>query len=134
MQHDGNLASWRDRPMVSKLVERYRRQRGYAPLPWGIDLLLTDACNLRCTYCPITTDMTTFRPSAMMDTANAIRFLDSVKSFKPMIRIFGGEPFLHPAWPRIFAAAVANGLPITVVTNGTRLVGRAEELVRSGLL
>jgi len=107
---------------------------GYAPLPWGIDLLLTDACNLRCTYCPITTDMTTRRPSAMMDTEKAIRFLDSVKSFRPMIRVFGGEPFLHPEWPRIFAAAVANGLPITVVTNATRLVGRAEELVRSGLL
>jgi MoaA/NifB/PqqE/SkfB family radical SAM enzyme len=113
---------------------RTRRLTGYAPVPWGIDLLLTDACNLRCTYCPITTDMKTKRPSAMMDTDKAIRFLESVASFKPMIRIFGGEPFLHPQWPRIFAAAVANGLPITVVTNGTRLVGRAEELIRSGLL
>jgi MoaA/NifB/PqqE/SkfB family radical SAM enzyme len=107
---------------------------GYAPPPWGIDLLLTDACNLRCTYCPITTDMVTKRPSAMMETSKAIRFLDSVKSFRPMIRVFGGEPFLHPEWPRIFAAAVSNGLPITVVTNGTRLVGRAEDLIRSGLL
>src|SRR5919206_1418592 len=113
---------------------RLRTLAGYAPLPWGIDLLLTDACNLRCTYCPITTDMTTRRPSAMMDTGKAIRFLESVKAFKPMIRIFGGEPFLHPAWPEIFAAAVERGLPITVVTNGTRLVGRAEELIRSGLL
>lgn len=107
---------------------------GYAPLPWGIDLLLTDGCNLRCTYCPITTDMETKRPSAMMDTTKAIRFLESVASFKPMIRIFGGEPFLHPEWPRIFAAATSNGLAITVVTNGTRLAGRADEIVKSGLL
>jgi MoaA/NifB/PqqE/SkfB family radical SAM enzyme len=111
-----------------------RKLAGYAPMPWGIDLLLTDACNLRCTYCPITTDMVTRRPTAMMDTGKAIRFIESVSSFRPMIRIFGGEPFLHPEWPRIFSAAVSNGLPITVVTNGTRLVGRAEELVRSGLL
>jgi sulfatase maturation enzyme AslB (radical SAM superfamily) len=111
-----------------------RTLAGYAPLPWGIDLLLTDACNLRCTYCPITTDMVTRRPSAFMDTDRAIRFLESVAYFRPSIRIFGGEPFLHPEWPRIFAAAVANQLPITVVTNATRLVGRAEELVRSGLL
>lgn len=111
-----------------------KRLAGYAPNPWGIDLLLTDACNLRCTYCPITTDMVTKRPSAMMDTGKAIRFLDSVKHFRPMIRIFGGEPFLHPEWPRIFAAAVSNNLPITVVTNGTRLVGRADEIVKSGLL
>lgn len=111
-----------------------RAVAGYAPLPWGIDLLLTDACNLRCTYCPITTDMEIKRPAAYMDTAKAIRFLESVSHFRPMIRVFGGEPFLHPQWPRIFAAAVSNGLPITVVTNGTRLVGRAEELVKSGLL
>lgn len=32
-----------------------KRASGYAPLPWGVDMLLTDACNLRCTYCPITT-------------------------------------------------------------------------------
>jgi MoaA/NifB/PqqE/SkfB family radical SAM enzyme len=119
---------------VTSHVRDLRAAAGYAPLPWGIDLLLTDACNLRCTYCPITTDMNILRPSAVMDTAKAIRFLDSVKPFKPMIRVFGGEPFLHPEWPRIFAAAVANGLPITVVTNGTRLVGKAEDLVRSGLL
>jgi MoaA/NifB/PqqE/SkfB family radical SAM enzyme len=111
-----------------------KRAVGYAPFPWGIDLLLTDACNLRCTYCPITTDMNVRRPSAVMDTAKAIRFLESVAPFRPMIRMFGGEPFLHPDWPAIFATAVANGLPITVVTNGTRLLGRAEELVGSGLL
>lgn len=111
-----------------------KRATGYAPLPWGIDLLLTDACNLRCTYCPITTDMNISRPSAVMDTAKAVAFLQSVAHFRPMIRMFGGEPFLHPDWPAIFAAAVSNGLPITVVTNGTRLLGRAEELIRSGLL
>lgn len=110
-----------------------KRASGYAPLPWGVDMLLTDACNLRCTYCPITTDMNVRRPSAMMDTGRAIRFIESLAYFRPMIRFFGGEPFLHPEWPRIFGAAVANGLPITVVTNGTRLVGRSEDLVRSGL-
>ena len=122
------MAALRDR------IRKLRALTGYAPLPWGIDLLLTDACNLRCTYCPITTDMNTRRPSAFMNTAKAIAFLDSVSSFRPMIRVFGGEPFLHPQWPEIFAAAVRNGLPITVVTNATRLTGTAEQLVRSGLM
>ena len=120
--------------MAAVTLHPLKRASGYAPLPWGVDLLLTDACNLRCTYCPNTTDMNVLRPSAVMDTGKAIRFLESVASFRPMIRMFGGEPFLHPDWPAIFASAVANRLPITVVTNGTRLVGRAEELVRSGLL
>lgn len=120
--------------MITAVRRKARTLAGFAPLPWGVDLLLTDACNLRCTYCPITTDMQTRRPTAFMDTAKAIRFLESVSHFRPMIRVFGGEPFLHPQWPKIFEAAVSNGLPITVVTNGTRLVGRAEALIRSGLL
>lgn len=109
------------------------RSLGYAPLPWGIDLLLTDACNLRCTYCPITTDMLTLRPSAVMETHQALRLLESVAHFRPMIRMFGGEPLLHPEWPRIFARTHELGLPFTLVTNGTPIAGRAEELVRSGI-
>jgi len=119
---------------VPLLRDAVRRFAGFAPLPWGIDLLLTDACNLRCAYCPITTDTSIGRVSAVMDTSKAIRFIESVASFKPMLRMFGGEPFLHPQWPEIFAAARTNGLPVTVVTNGTRLVGRADDLVKSGLL
>lgn len=106
---------------------------GFAPLPWGIDLLLTDACNLRCAYCPITTDMQSLRPTAVMDTDRALRFLGSVQPFRPMIRMFGGEPLLHPDWPRIFAHARDLGLPFTLVTNGTRIAGRAEELVATGI-
>jgi len=120
--------------MPTSIASRVRALAGYASLPWGIDMLLTDACNLRCTYCPITTDMVTRRPSAVMDTGKAIRFIESIAPFKPMIRFFGGEPFLHPEWPRIFAAAVERAMPITVVTNGTRLAGKADDLVRSGLL
>ena len=119
---------------MAALIRKLERLTGRAPLPWGIDLLLTDACNLRCTYCPITTDMNVRRPSAVMDTARAVRFIESVAHFRPMIRFFGGEPLLHPQWQTIFAAAVTNGLPITVVTNGTRLAGRAHELVKTGLL
>jgi len=54
-----------------------------------------------------------------MNTRKAIGFLDSVASFRLMIRVFGGEPFLHPDWPTIFRSAVAKGLPITVLTRGS---------------
>lgn len=128
-------------PTHGKLREALRRgvlgareRAGYAPLPHGIDLLLTDACNLRCKYCPVTNDMVTGRATGSTDTAKAIRFLESVADWRPEIRFFGGEPFLHPEWSRIFSAAVACGLRITVITNGTRLLGRADELVKSGLL
>jgi Fe-coproporphyrin III synthase len=124
----------RIRTAVTTFAREARQSAGYAPLPSGIDLLLTDACNLHCAYCPITIDQTARRARTMIDTAKAIEFLESVAYFRPMIRIFGGEPFLHPQWPRIFSAAVANGLPLRVVTNGTRLLGRAKEIVQSGLI
>lgn len=111
-----------------------RSALGYAALPWGLDLLLTDSCNLRCTYCPVATDELAHRTGNFLDTAQGLRFLDSIASFRPMIRLFGGEPFLHPEWRRIVAAAVAKGLPVTAVTNGVNLAGSAEDLVRSGLL
>jgi MoaA/NifB/PqqE/SkfB family radical SAM enzyme len=73
------------------------------------------------------------RPSPFVETRKAIRFLESVADFRPRIRLFGGEPFLHRDWRAIVGAAVRNGLQTLAVTNGTLLPGRAEELVESGL-
>jgi len=120
---------------VSRLVESYRRRRGYAALPWGIDLLLTDGCNLRCSYCPIWGDDAVVpAPANFMDTGAALRFIGEVAAFRPMIRLFGGEPFIHPEWRRVVACARQHGLPCTAVSNGTRLAREAEDVVRSGLL
>ncbi|HEY0590788.1 MAG TPA: radical SAM protein [Thermoanaerobaculia bacterium] len=115
-------------------LEALRRRAGWAPLPWGLDLLLTDACNLRCSYCPMGAGVDPGRPRRFVETAKAIAFLDSIAWFRPMVRLFGGEPLLHPEWRRILEAAVARGLPVTLVTNGTLLRGLADDLVRSGIL
>ena len=68
----------RIRGAVESTAANARARRGYAPLPGGIDLLLTDACNLRCAYCPVSAELAAGRPAAMVDTASAIRFLESV--------------------------------------------------------
>lgn len=126
-------------PALHSLFERplrtVRHKRGYADPPWGIDFLLTDACNLRCSYCPIWgEDGVMPSPVAYMDTAAAFRFIEDVAPFRPMLRLFGGEAFLHPEWPEIVAAARAAGLPCTAVTNGMRIERDAEALVASGML
>lgn len=118
---------------LGSTVRRGRALGGWAPLPRGIDLLLTDACNLRCRYCPVAADIAARRPAPFIETGRAIRFLESVAHFRPAIRLFGGEPFLHRDWRAIVATAVRHGLPTLAVTNGTLLAGRAEELVESGL-
>jgi MoaA/NifB/PqqE/SkfB family radical SAM enzyme len=120
---------------MSRFVDAYRRRLGYAALPWGIDLLLTDACNLRCSYCPIWGDDAVVpAPGNFMDTGAALRFIDEVAAFRPMIRLFGGEPFIHPEWRRVVASAREHGLQCTAVSNGMRLAREAEDVVRSGLL
>jgi MoaA/NifB/PqqE/SkfB family radical SAM enzyme len=117
------------------LAAPYRRWRGYAPLPWGIDLLLTDACNLRCSYCPIWGDDASVpSPAHFMDTGAAMRFLDEVAPFRPMIRLFGGEPFIHPEWKKVVDHARGHGLHCTAVSNGMRMAREADDLVLSGLL
>jgi MoaA/NifB/PqqE/SkfB family radical SAM enzyme len=111
-----------------------RWSSGYADPPWGIDLLLTDACNLRCSYCPIWGDDAGVQSPAFMNTAAALRFLDAVAPFRPMIRLFGGEPFIHPEWRRVVETARDRGLHCTAVSNGMRLHKEADALVSSGLL
>lgn len=120
---------------MSRLVDAYRRRRGYAALPWGIDLLLTDACNLRCSYCPIWGDDATVpAPANFMEVGAALRFIGEVAAFRPMIRLFGGEPFVHPEWRRVVERVREHGLHCTAVSNGMRLAREAEDVVRSGLL
>jgi MoaA/NifB/PqqE/SkfB family radical SAM enzyme len=69
-----------------------------------------------------------------MDAGAALRFIDEVAAFRPMIRLFGGEPFLHPEWRKVVEHARARGLHCTAVSNGMRLAREAEDVVRSGLL
>lgn len=96
---------------------------------------MTDACNLRCSYCPIWGDEASVpSPASFMETGAALRLLAEMAPFRPMIRLVGGEPFLHPEWPRVVDAARGHGLHCTAVTNGMRLGREAEEVVRSGLL
>lgn len=119
----------------SEALQSFRWRQGYCRPPWGIDLLLTDACNLRCSYCPIWgEDSRLPAPAAFMDTGAALRFLDGVAPFRPMIRLFGGEPFIHPEWRRVVDHARAHGLHCTAVSNGMRLIKEPEDIVRSGLL
>jgi len=121
--------------LQSQIVDSERWRDGYAAPPWGIDLLLTDACNLRCSYCPIWGDEASVpSPASFMDTGAALRFVATVAEFRPMIRLFGGEPFLHPEWRTVVESARDRGLHCTAVSNGVRLAREAEDVVRSGLL
>ena len=89
--------------VLARGVAAVGHRLGRAPLPPGIDLLLTDACDLACKYCPRRTHGGTAgqpRQDVVMDTARALRLLSDLATFAPAIRLIGGEPLLHPDFVR----------------------------------
>ena len=99
-------------------------------------LALTDACNLRCSYCfvkktPRTMSLATLRKAMQFFTASGIsRGHDELH-----VAFFGGEPFLEPdlmeealRWARSAAAPIL----WNATTNGTLATPRIEKLVRDG--
>jgi len=120
--------------MLSKIRTTLGRRFGYAGFPSGIDFKITDACNMRCRYCPqwgpdgIRPD-----PPAFMDSAAMLDLVAQVASFRPWIRLIGGEPLLHPDWARLVSVAGTHGMWCAAVTNGTLIAEQAEVLVTSGL-
>jgi MoaA/NifB/PqqE/SkfB family radical SAM enzyme len=120
--------------MLQAAVAKWRWRRGFAPYPRGMDFLLTDACDLHCTYCARKPAAGSggARP-AFMDTASMLDLVDHVAEFKPWIRLIGGEPFLHEDWSRLVRRAGQHGMWCASVTNGLRAADLASELVASGL-
>ncbi|MCP4660220.1 MAG: radical SAM protein [bacterium] len=82
-----------------------RRREGYADPPSGIDLCITDACDLRCRYCPLWGDKGLKPTPRFMDTAEMPGLVDQLSPFRPSIRLFGGESLLHPDWHLLVAGA-----------------------------
>lgn len=110
-------------------------KKGYSDFPKGMDFLLTYDCNLRCNYCPWWGGNYKSKvKKTYMEISSALNLIDEISSFKPFIRLFGGEPFLHPEWDIIVKYAKEKGIWCTSVTNGTLIYDQAEKIVKSGLL
>jgi radical SAM protein with 4Fe4S-binding SPASM domain len=61
------------------------------------------------------------------------RLLDEVAPHKPIVSLFGGEPFLYPDIIPLVRAIKSRGLVATVITNGWHLERHARELVEAGM-
>jgi len=61
------------------------------------------------------------------------KLIDELATFKPSVTFFGGEPFAYRRWPDVLHYAKQKGLRINCVTNGTLLLGHAEEIVKYGM-
>jgi SynChlorMet cassette radical SAM/SPASM protein ScmF len=83
---------------------------------------LTAGCNLACRHCWLAPP---FDPRAEMATLPVELFERAVAEAKPLglggVKLTGGEPLLHPQFMTLVDLTAAEGLGLTVETNGTLL-------------
>ncbi len=97
---------------------------------------LTPLCNLRCVMCGQRGDKGVLKGSFAAEEAKKIvpledykRLVDQIKHKKPVVYLWGGEPFLYPDLFPLIDYMMEAGLVVSVNTNGTFLEKYAKEIV-----
>lgn len=91
---------------------------------------ITNACNLRCPFCPGTA-----RPPAFMDPDLFGRVLREVAPLTEQVCLHVlGEPLLHPHFPDIMERCARAGVEVNLTTNGVLLDRHADLLLRAPAL
>ncbi|HKE23184.1 MAG TPA: radical SAM protein [Bryobacteraceae bacterium] len=101
------------------------------PAPERLTVAITALCNLRCIGCRYGRD---YMPNAQL-TSEAVYGLlaDAAAVGFPTVRLYGGEPLLHPNLPQFVEYAIGVGVKPVITTNAILLEKRLEELYRAGL-
>lgn len=101
------------------------------PRPRLLTVAVTAYCNLRCVGCRYGRD---FMPGSRL-SLDVVR--DAISDAKAggvdTVRLYGGEPLLHPDLPAMVQHATSLGLRSYITTNGTHLGQRIEALYDAGL-
>src|SRR5262249_28652110 len=125
------------------------------PMPTFLQLRVTNLCNLRCKMCGQWGDTGIYRAHASGETsdgqaererireliglrrqlglADYLLLLDEVQAHRPVISLFGGEPFLYPDIIPLIGEIKRRGLILTLITNGWLLETHARDLVEHGV-
>ena len=91
---------------------------------------ITNACNLRCAFCPGTK-----REKRAMSADEFALVLDKLRAHVSYVYLhIMGEPLLHPQLARLLALAAERDMKVCVTTNGTLLGAQAETLLRADAL
>jgi cyclic pyranopterin phosphate synthase len=99
--------------------------------PRSMDVAVTARCNLRCLGCRYGRE---FMPGQELALPLVRDLLDDAAEAGIWnVRLYGGEPLLHPDLPAMVAHARARGLQPYVTTNGLQLDRRIDALVDAGL-
>ena len=96
----------------------------------------TGACNLRCVMCGQYGDKGVMNDCAAEENKKTLpletwkKFVDEIAPHKPVIYVWGGEPFLYKDLFPLCKYMVEKGLFVSLNTNGTMMEKHAEQIVR----
>jgi MoaA/NifB/PqqE/SkfB family radical SAM enzyme len=100
------------------------------PNPRSLFISLTANCNFRCKGCHYGRD---FMPGQQLSFPMVETLLHDAKDLGVKVRLYGGEPLIHPDLPRIVELATRLELDFWVTTNGLLLRQRIDALYAAGL-
>jgi len=127
LRHLDRLAAW-------------RAGKPFAPI--GVEIDLTNRCNLGCKHCHFAYTHSRSRLAKKetryldmgdeMDLRLLVRILGEMKEFgvKSVTFTGGGEPTLYPAFGQAIVAARGAGLEVGLYTNGTLITREMAELIK----
>jgi len=99
--------------------------------PRRLTIAVTAHCNLRCVGCRYGRD---FMPGHQLPFDKVKELLsDAKEAGVELVRLYGGEPLLHPSLPDMVKYAVGLGLSVYVTTNGILLKQKIDRLFDAGL-
>lgn len=102
-----------------------------SPQPRQLQIAVTALCNLRCVGCRYGRE---FMPGQQLPWDVVNRLLEDARDLGFWeIRLYGGEPLLHPDLPRMVARTVELGMEPFVTTNAVLLADRIDALYDAGL-
>ena len=121
----------RDRAATALVTRRLAAPESFRPRVTNLTIAVTAHCNLRCTGCRYGRD---FMPGATLPLELLEPLFDDAQELGVRrVRLYGGEPLLHPDITTIVERAANRGLNPYVTTNATLLARRIDELWAAGL-
>lgn len=93
--------------------------------PAFVEVEVTTRCNLSCLHCHLSPKL---KPAREYPLSTWIDFISSLRGKVVALIVTGGEPLLRKDLPLILRAAKQVGLVVKLLTNGTLLMKRIEEL------
>jgi len=117
----------------------YAIHDGYSHYPETVDLFLTYRCNLRCKMCGQWGPSGTSRelsPKELKDELSLDeidKIINDIKTFKPNVTLFGGEPLLYSNWEKVVSRIKEEGMRCNIITNGILLEKHADAIINLGV-